>query len=151
MMIKYPLYFKAQSQSPAGIQTQWTTSVSPFILDLACAIPPEFEGPGNGYSPEDFFLLAATNCFIATFKVFAEKSRLQYENLTIESQLIMDRNESGIPWMKSVLLRVNLVKPNQLDQAKRLMVKVSQNCFVLNSLKSEKTFELAIDQIPFNQ
>lgn len=150
-MIKYPLTFKAQSQSTEGIQNPWTTSVSHFDSQLTCAIPQEFEGPGDGYSPEDFFLLASTNCFIATFKVFAEKSRLSYESLTVKSQLTMDRNEQGTPWMKSVELHINLDKPNQYELAKRLLVKVSQNCFVLNSLKSEKTFKLSIDQSPISE
>ena len=36
---------------------------------LVTTIPSEFEGPGGGYSPEDFYALALLNCFGATFKV----------------------------------------------------------------------------------
>jgi organic hydroperoxide reductase OsmC/OhrA len=117
---------------------------------LVCAIPPEFEGPGKGYSPEDFFLLAVTNCFVATFKVFAEKSKLQFEDLNIQSELTVDRNEHGVPWMAKVFLDVDLINPSQPDQAARLLTKTSQSCFVLNSIKSEKVLNLKVNGQPIS-
>ena len=75
-MVKYPMSFKAQAHSPAGIQSPWSSKAEAMPeKPLTLAIPPEFEGPGGGFSPEDLYLLALENCFVATFKVFAEKSR----------------------------------------------------------------------------
>jgi len=146
-MIKYPLYFHAKSHATHSTQAPWNTYVPHMGSPLTCAIPAEFEGPGQGYSPEDFYLLAASNCFIATFKVFAEKSKLNFKTIEIDSTLTLDRDEHGIPWMAEVKLEINLIEPSNRDQAVRLLTKTSQSCFVLNSVKSNKIFLFKIDNV----
>ena len=141
-MIQYPLSFSAESQSPSGIATLWSTETSNG--KVSAAIPPEFEGPGNGFSPEDFYVLALTNCFIATFKVFAEKSKLNYQDITAKGHLTLDRDEKGVPWMKTFLLKVHLSGCIEEEKAQRILNKVSQSCMVLNSVKTEKAFEFSV-------
>ena len=141
-MIQYPMSFFAESKSPSGISTTWSTETSNG--QMTAAIPPEFEGPGQGYSPEDFYVLALTNCFIATFKVFAEKSKLNYQDIIAKGHLTLDRDEKGIPWMKTFLLKVHLTGCPEEEKALRILNKVSQSCMVLNSVKTEKTFELSV-------
>lgn len=141
-MIQYPMNFVSQSSATEGIQASWSTSTASG--ELMGAIPPEFEGPGNGYSPEDFYVLALTNCFIATFKVFAEKSKLSFASLEAQGKLTLDRDEKGIPWMKHFHLNVQLKGCAENEKAQRLLQKTSQSCMVLNSVKTEKTFEFFV-------
>jgi uncharacterized OsmC-like protein len=143
-MIQYPLSFRVQAKTPSGVSTPWMTSVPGFGSELTAAIPPEFEGPGGGYSPEDFYALAILNCFAATFKVIAGHSKLDYESLALEGTLTVDRNEKGAPWMKHFVLRATLTAPNDPDRAKRILEKTSQSCIVLNSVKTEKEFQFEI-------
>ena len=141
-MIQYPMSFHAESLSPSGISTQWKTQT--LSGKLPAAIPPEFEGPGDGFSPEDFYSLALTNCFIATFKVFAEKSKLNYSEMNAKGHLILDRDEKGVPWMKNFILKVHLSGCADQEKAQRILQKVSVSCMVLNSVKTEKVFEFSV-------
>jgi organic hydroperoxide reductase OsmC/OhrA len=145
-MIQYPLDFKVSSQSDAHTLSSWTSEVSTSVGKLisTVSIPPEFEGPGGGYSPEDFYALALLNCFIATFKVIAEKSRLQYEAIQGAGLLQVDRNENGVPWMKSFKMTFTLLGAADPERAKRLLEKTSQSCMILNSVKTEKTFQFEL-------
>jgi len=148
-MIHYPLTFKVSANAPSGIQNSWITrapSVGGAGGDsVVMAIPPEFEGPGGGYSPEDIYAFALMNCFIATFKVIAEKSKLPFEGLQTSGTLTVDRNESGVPWMKAFHLRVELSGAPDVERAKRLLEKTSQSCMILNSVKTEKSFEFVVN------
>ena len=62
-----------------------------------CTVPPEFGGPGGGDSPEDFFGMALLNCFVGTCNVIAEKSKVEFEKVTTDGLLIVDRDERGRP------------------------------------------------------
>lgn len=141
-MYQFPMIFKSESQSPAGMQTTWKTHVSSG--ELSAAIPPEFRGPGGGYSPEDFYVFAVVNCFVATFKVLAQNSKIDFQKLDCEAHLTVDKNERGQPEFKSVHIKAKLSQPTEPEKAKRLLEKTSSSCLVANSLKIEKTFELEV-------
>jgi uncharacterized OsmC-like protein len=145
-MIKYPLDFSVSTQSQSSISSVWSSEVGSLSERRVAtvAIPPEFEGPGGGYSPEDFYALALLNCFVATFKVIAEKSKLQYESIEGRGILQVDRNEKGIPWMKSFKMNFALVGAVDSERATRLLEKTSQSCMILNSVKTEKTFQFEV-------
>ncbi|MBL7716336.1 MAG: OsmC family protein [Bdellovibrionales bacterium] len=142
-MIQYPLHFSVSGQASSGMGSPWDTSVPSG--KLTAAIPPEFNGPGGGYSPEDFFALAAINCFIATFKVIAEKSKLQFESLSADGRLTVDRNDSGVPMMKFFSVKATIQGVTDRERALRLLEKTSQSCLVMNSIKTEKTFEFLVN------
>lgn len=143
-MIKYPMFFSSQSVSPSGIQAAWTSKAASQDQELRMAIPPEFEGPGGGFSPEDLYVMALQNCFVATFKVFAEKSRLAYGSIEVAAELTLDRDASGRPWMARCLLKVSLRDCTQAETAKRILTRTSENCMILNSVNTEKVFEFHV-------
>ena len=145
-MIHYPLKFQVRSQTAPGISTSWTThSESLPAQPLTCAIPPEFEGPGGGFSPEDFYAFAAINCFAATFKVIAEKSKLVYGGLSLALDLTVDRDEKGAPWMAKADFQVTLSGVGEAtERAQRILEKTSQSCLVLNSTRTEKSFQFQV-------
>lgn len=145
-MLTYPMHFKVHSTSESGIQTKWSTQADQLNTKVDVAIPPEFAGPGGGHSPEDLYAMALTNCFIATFKVFAEKSRLSFQNIKVSATLSVDRNEKGQPWMSKIHLNIELIGTSQKENAQRLLEKTSQSCMILNSVLTEKTFEFKISE-----
>ena len=143
-MITYPLHFGVSAESSSGIQTTWTTRAEALDASVPVAIPPEFEGPGGGFSPEDLYAIALANCFVATFKVFAEKSRLEYRDVKVHARLAVDRDPAGKPWMARVDVRVDLSGAAREDQARRLLERTSQSCMILNSVNTEKHFEFNV-------
>lgn len=140
-MIHYPLQFQFSSQATSGISQPWEAS-SPFEDSSPCAIPPEFEGPGHGFSPEDFFGLAVINCFIATFKVIAERSKLEFSNIQARGTLVVDRDDQGVPWMKSMDIGITLQLGSleARERALRLLEKTASSCLVARSIKTEVHF-----------
>ncbi len=141
-MIQYPIAFHAAARSTSGIQSLWS-SESQNIKSL-CAIPPEFEGPGGAISPEDLFAQALTNCFIATFKVFAEKSRVHFVNLDVKTKLIADLSDSKKPVMKSCVLSVTISGCENPERTRSIAEKAFSSGFIINSVKTEMSMQLEI-------
>ncbi len=140
--MNYPMTFKASSSSLSGISTHWQGEASSFPVGLS--IPPEFEGPGGALSPEDLFCLALTNCFLATFKVYAQYSKLSYGEISLTSELVIDLDENKRPVMKKFNSLVKINGVSQIDRALMLAKKTAQSGFILNSVKTECHFEFEI-------
>ncbi len=141
-MNQYPLVFKAEAHSISGVQSSWT--MNSYSKETSCAIPPEFKGPGNGFSPEDLFAQALTNCLIGTFKVYAENSKLTFDQIKIQTELSVDTNESRKVCMKKCHLEIQLINPSSPEKALLLIKKSFESGFILNSVKTELTYNLVI-------
>lgn len=139
-MIKYPLFFEASSNSTSGINTTFEATAYDLPA-ITCAIPKEFGGPGGGYSPEDLFSLAVLSCLIATFKVFAERAKLQFTNINGSAKLTIDRNVQGVPELKKLDIKFTLSGVQDQAKAKLLLGESEKYCLVSNAAKTEKTFE----------
>ena len=141
-MTQYPVQFDSVTESACGIESRWSSKSG--NMETSIAIPPEFEGPGLGLSPEDLFNQALTNCFVATFKVYAEKSRLTFERISVSSRLVVDFDDARKPVMKELHLTAQIVRPSNADKALLLAKKASQSGFILNSVKTECHFNFEI-------
>ncbi len=144
-MISYPITFGYSAKANAGTHASWDAK-APEERVAVCAIPPEFEGPGKGYSPEDFFGLAIINCFVATFKVIAEKSRVSFETLSVDGKLVVDRDEKGRPWMSAFRIEATVLSGANGDPGRiqRVLEKTSESCIVVNSVKTDVSFSFAV-------
>ena len=100
--------FSVSSTSPAGIKTLWEAKYADTSkrAPLKMAIPHCFGGPGSEASPEDLYLLSLLNCLIATFKVFAEKSKLGYERLDGFANLNLIQKSSGVSYFKNISIKL---------------------------------------------
>lgn len=145
-MLQYPMRFTVQSSAIPGVSVNWHTSAEAVGAGLQAAIPPEFGGPGGGFSAEDFYALAMINCYISTFKVYAEKSELTFERISAELTLEVDRDEKGFPWMARAQMNVTLAKPSAKDKGQMLLEKSLKGCLVMNSIKTEKTVKFQITE-----
>jgi organic hydroperoxide reductase OsmC/OhrA len=141
-MIKYPISFYTQAESGSGIQAQWTIE-SQSIMGH-CAVPQEFEGPGGALSPEDLFAQALTSCFVATLKVYAEKSKIYFSQLNVKTELVADLNEAKKPIMKKCILHVSIAGCESPERMKTLAEKAFSSGFIINSVKTEMAMEVQI-------
>jgi len=143
-MISYPVEFEASSESEFGIKSKWKVTASG--IDIQCSIPKEFEGDGDALSPEDFFMMSLQNCFVATFKVFAEYSKLKFHRLLVDAKLKVDKDSENKPWMEEVKLKIQLlgVKQEDYKKAQLLIQKTLDNGFILRSVKSKIQSEIMI-------
>ena len=139
-MFNYPIKFKVQAEAFSGIQTPWTTKALSYDCEFPVSVPIEYLGPGKGVSPEDLFAMALQNCFIATFKVFAEKSKLEYKSILIESELEVDLDENKRGWMARINMVIKLTGSINKEIAQHVLTKTSQGCMVLNSVNTKINF-----------
>jgi organic hydroperoxide reductase OsmC/OhrA len=141
-MIQYPIEFHATTTAESGIDKHWITECSDGKSPIC--VPKVFEGSGGALSPEDLFSHALTNCFIATFQVYAHKSKLTFESLTTRSRLVVDLDENKKPVMKEFYCNVNIHKASQPERALVLATKAANSGFVLNSVKTKTHFVFEI-------
>ncbi len=141
-MIQYPMQFFADSISVENTASTWQTQT--MNGTAAVAIPPEFLGPGGGFSPEDFYCMAAANCFIATFKVIAQNSKFNFTKIQCRVDSLIDRLEKGAPAITKLSFKILLTGVSDKEKAERLLQKISQSCIVINAMKPEKVFSFEI-------
>ena len=127
--------FSVSSASTSGIKTLWDSKYSNKSLKMA--IPDCFGGPGNEASPEDLYLLSLLNCLIATFKVFAEKSKLGYERLDGFANLNLIQEPSGVSSFKNINIKLELFSPENRVKAERLFNKVESQSMIVNSVTTK--------------
>jgi organic hydroperoxide reductase OsmC/OhrA len=147
-MINYPISFTAEVKAGPEIDSPWEASAGEF--STSCSIPPEFAGSGGAPSPEDFYLLALSNCFVATFKVFANASKLSFESIDLKSHLEIDQDSPGKASAKSCMITVSLNGVENTSRASMIMKKVSTTGILLNSVKSQLKFEFLINGEPIS-
>jgi organic hydroperoxide reductase OsmC/OhrA len=134
--------FKVESVGQAGVSSLWKNK----LTDKACkpiemAIPLEFEGPGGTYSPEDLYALSLMNCYLATFKYIAEKSKLTYQEIRASAELYVDKGEEKSPWMEHVNINIELNGCENKERALGLMEKTKAHCMIINSVKTKVNFD----------
>lgn len=145
-MVSYPLEIQSQSTSPSGIQNPWSSTAGSFG-PLEISIPREFDGPNTNYSPEDLFAMALVNCFTATFKVVAEKSRFDFEALEGRCVISIDHDsgEKGTVRVTGLDFEFNLKGAVDQARAERLLDQTSRQCILINSLKALPKFQFHVD------
>ena len=141
-MIQYPLIFESETKASPGIQGTWVTQSQGH--SSTCSVPREFSGSGGGLSPEDLFNHALTNCFVATFKVYAENSKLEFDSISAHSRLVVEAGEERRVVMKKIDIHVKILNPSNSEKALQLAKKASDGGFILNSVKTERHFTFEI-------
>ena len=143
-MSKYPMNFTATADATEGINSSWKAQTADE-RELICSVPKEFEGPNTGLSPEDLYLQALLNCYIATLKVIAQNSKLSFASIAANGTLTLDQDSTGeAAWMRSATLKFSVLGADNPDRFRRVMERVSKQCMVLNSVKTNLNFEFEV-------
>lgn len=136
--------FTITAAATHGIGSQWTAQ-NEGLPPIPSAIPPEFMGPGEGYSPEDLFAISLLNCLIATFKVYCEKSKVTFKELGGKVVLTVDKmtGQSGFAMTQADVF-FDITGASDPERARKLLDAAIKDCAVSNSIKTGKTFHINI-------
>ena len=74
-MHPYPHTYVAKA---AGNASGSVVVESPQLPALQTAAPPEFDGPGGMWSPENLLCASLADCFVLTFRAIARNARLEW-------------------------------------------------------------------------
>jgi organic hydroperoxide reductase OsmC/OhrA len=143
-MIKFPMNFEVEAKSTAGVASNWVAQEN-HLPPILSAIPPEFMGPGGGYSPESLFGIAVLNCLIATFKVYCEKSKVTFGEIKGKAAVIVDKEPSATTiYISHVKISLDVTGASDVEKTERLLDAAIKDCAISNSIKSCKTFQKSV-------
>jgi len=115
-------------------------------LQTKISIPPEMDGPGIGTNPDEMLLGAAATCYIITLAAMMQRSGLEKEQLTMESEAIVDVTD-GIFTYKKIIHRPYIVlkktaSERDLNLANKLAKKAESSCMISRAIKGNVELEL---------
>ena len=141
-MQDYPHRYKAAAQGAAeGV----IDTGSPGLESIPTMPPPEFDGPGDKWSPETLLVGAVANCYILTFRAVAKASNFEWNSLTVEVDGILDRIERQTQFLEFYIdVTLNLPSGTDAKKAHRLCERSEQACLITNSLTGKKILNVAL-------
>jgi peroxiredoxin-like protein len=115
-------------------------------LRTKVSIPPEMDGPGVGTNPDEMLLGAAATCYIITLAAMMERSGLEKESLTMESDGIVDVTKGIITYKKiihrpHIILKANASEKDQ-SLAEKLAKKAETSCMISRAIQGNVEIEL---------
>lgn len=136
-MHPYPHLYTA---SAAARSTGSVAITSPRLPGIETAPPPEFDGPGDVWSPETLFVAAIADCFILTFRALARATHFEWNGLTCRVEGVLDR-AAGVTQFTGYTTHATLEIPAGGDAAKarELLEKAEHRCLISNSLRGTRT------------
>jgi peroxiredoxin-like protein len=100
--------------------------------------PPEFGGEPGLWTPEHMLLAAVATCFTATFRVLAERSKLELHALEVPVEGVLEREEKGYRFTEIQLRpQVTILKESDRVRTLLLVEKAEKACLVSRSLNSK--------------
>lgn len=115
-------------------------------LKAQISIPPEMDGPGVGTNPDEMLLGAAATCYIITLAAMMQRSNLEKESLTMESEGIVEVVK-GVITYKKIIHRPKIVlkadaSEKDVKLAHRLAEKAESSCMISRAIKGNVELEL---------
>jgi organic hydroperoxide reductase OsmC/OhrA len=112
---------------------------------LRTAPPPQFDGPGDAWSPEELFLAAVESCFLFTLRAVARWAKLEFVNLRLDAEGVVDRQDR-VTRFTEIVLRAVLTVPAGTDRHAALatLERTKAACLVSASISTPIRLEAVI-------
>jgi organic hydroperoxide reductase OsmC/OhrA len=129
----FPHHYRVRASGSAEGNVEISTE---GVQALQTAAPPEFGGPEGFWSPESLLVASVADCFLLSFRAVARASRLQWRQLEVDVEGVLDRVE-GVTQFASFTLRAQLALEPGVAQtlAQSVLAKAKRHCLITNSLK----------------
>lgn len=115
-------------------------------LKTEISIPKEMDGPGAGTNPDEMLLGAAATCYIITLAAMMERSGLEKESLTMESEAVVDVTGEVFTYEKIIhrpLIRLpKEAAEKEVQLAERLAEKAETSCMISRAVQGNVVIEL---------
>ncbi len=135
-MHPYPHFYTATA---SGFPEGTVALNSPRLPEIASAPPPEFDGPGDVWSPETLLCAALADCFVLSFRAVARASKLEWSDVACRVEGVLERVD-GVTQFTRYTTFADLKVPSSSDaeKARKLLEKAEHVCLVSNSLRGER-------------
>ncbi len=118
------------------------------VAPLRTALPAEFGGTGDRWSPETLLVAAVGDCYALTFRGLASRAKLAWTSLRLEVVGTLDRIDHVTRFVE-FHLRAQLLVPEGASeaQASRLLEKADETCLVTRSLTAATFLKTSVETI----
>lgn len=141
-MHPYPHQYKVSAQ---GGKTGHVTVGSPGLPNLETAPPPEFDGPGDVWSPENLLCAAVADCFILTFRALSRAAKLDWLSLKCQVEGTLQRADGVSKFTRfSTCATLQVPAGTDTGAAQRLLERAEHTCLISNSLSGERVLEATV-------
>jgi organic hydroperoxide reductase OsmC/OhrA len=107
------------------------------LPSVAIAPPPQFDGPGDAWSPEHLLLASVEACFLFTLRALADYAKVDFRVLDIEAFGTVDRGGGVTRFVEIVLQpRIRVPAGTARDAVLRILAKTEKACLVTASLST---------------
>ena len=117
-------------------------------LKTTVSIPPEMDGPGIGTNPDEMLLGAAATCYIITLAAMMQRSHLEKEDLTLESEGIVDVTDGVFTYKKIIHRPTIVLKKEATEQDKKLAMRLAEkaekSCMISRAIQGNVELELEV-------
>jgi len=141
-MHPYPhIYVAAASAESIGL----VAVASPELPSLETAAPPQFDGPGDVWSPETLLCASIADCFILTFRAAARAPRFKWLRLECRVEGVLERIGRVSQFTRYTTF-ATLTVPAGTDSAKarELLERAEHGCLIANSLRGTRVLEAQV-------
>lgn len=141
-MKPYPHHYAASASARAVDSVMIS---APDLPSIRTAAPPEFDGPGDAWSPEMLLCAAVADCFILTFRGVARAAHFDWLSLDCRVEGVLERVGDTAQFTRFVTT-VRLAVPPGADttKARRLLNRAEYGCLIANSLRGEQTLAVEV-------
>lgn len=143
-MQPYPHHYHVQARGRADGHVDLSSGNLPPITT---APPPEFDGPGDAWSPEGLLVAAVADCFILTFRGVARAARFDWMSLECSVEGVLERVDRTSSFTRFITRAVLQVPAGaDLARARDLLERAEHGCLVANSLRGERSLEATVQE-----
>ncbi len=105
------------------------------------AVPPEFQGPGGGTSPEELLTSAIASCYSLTFGIIAENRKLPVKRLTAQAVGEVEQAGAQFTYTK-ITIRPEIVieasaTDDQIALTEDMAHKADLYCIITNAVRGK--------------
>ena len=141
-MKPYPHVYKVDARGQA---TGMVPISGEGLPELPTAPPPEFDGPGDVWSPESLLVASLANCLILTFRGVTRASKFEWTSIEVAVEGTLERAE-GVTRFTKYRTRAKLTVPAGTDRAKatQLLERAEHVCLISNSVNGTRELETEV-------
>ncbi|GAB3657992.1 OsmC family protein [Ramlibacter alkalitolerans] len=135
MIEAFPHHYRAHGAGTPEGAVRVEAAGLPAIETLP---PPQFGGPEGYWSPESLLLSAVADCYVLSFRSVAHASRLQWIDLQVDVDGVLDRVDGIVRFTHLTLSAcLTAAEGSSATLALTVLKKAKSLCLVSNSLIAE--------------
>ena len=126
--------------------SSWNISSGSTDNVIELSLSDKVGGPGQLPNTEEIFVNAIASHILEQFTLLAEKNKLQYEKVEINTEVILEPNKNGRPEIKKINLQFTIFHTSHREKAELLAQQAKKESSIFQAIKFEKLFSVIVVQ-----